>query len=202
MPADTPTPITACWLHWLAIPTGDQAAVLDAMGLTDPRPTDFAQAVEAVDDDAHDPDHGYDRVFVTPELDGWTLVVGAWCDPTEDDMPALCEQLSARFGKAQAYYHGAQSDGSAWLVAENGHVVRRAAFTGEPDDEELTIGEPLPFEVQCRAEAGDDDEWDWLSSELAPKLAEALSINPHTLGPHTPTRGHGVLARTPQAPEA
>ncbi|MGW7466307.1 hypothetical protein ACWGJT_16775 [Streptomyces xantholiticus] len=200
MPSDTPVPITACWLHWLALPTGDQAAALDAMDLTDARPIDFEAAVTAVDDDAHDPDRGYDRVFVTPELNGWTLVVGAWCDPTEPDMPGLCERLSARFGQAQAYYFGAQCDGSAWLVAENGRVLRRAAFTGEADDEELTIGEPLPFEVQCRAEAGEDEfEWEFRLWGMAPELAGALSVDPHGIGPHTRVRGRGVMARTRQA---
>ncbi|MFF8845717.1 hypothetical protein ACF08N_23865 [Streptomyces sp. NPDC015127] len=50
MPTDTPAPITACRLHWPALPTGDQTAVLDAMELTDPQPTGFADAVAAVDD--------------------------------------------------------------------------------------------------------------------------------------------------------
>jgi hypothetical protein len=199
MPADTPVPIHACWLHWLALPTGDQAAVLDAMDLTDPRPVAFEAAVAAVDDDAHDPDHGYDRVFVTPELDGWTLVVGAWCDPTEPGMPALCERLSARFGQAQAYYFGAQCDGSAWLVAENGRVLRRASFTGEPEDGELTAGAPLPYEAEVRAAVGDDeDEWEFRLWDMAPGLAGALSVDPLAIGPHTRVRGRGVMARTRQ----
>ncbi|MFD7441557.1 hypothetical protein [Streptomyces sp. NPDC059909] len=197
---DTPGPITACWLHWLALPTGDQQAVLDAMDLTDPQPVPFTDAVQIVDDDAHD-GPAYERVYVTPELNGWTLVVGAWCDPVEADMPALCEQLSTRFGQAQAYYYGAQNDGSAWLIAENGHILRRAVHTGEPDDAALTIGAPLPYEEACRSETGDDeDEWEYRQWELAPELAGVLSIDPHKLGPHTPCRGQGVMARTPHRP--
>ncbi|MFB4279140.1 hypothetical protein ACBJ59_27895 [Nonomuraea sp. MTCD27] len=68
------------------------------------------------------------RVFVTPEVDGWTLVIGAWCDPCDggrhEDVLRSCEALSARQGGAQAHYYGAPGNGSAWLVAEHGRVVR------------------------------------------------------------------------------
>ncbi|WP_369274234.1 hypothetical protein AB5J55_33755 [Streptomyces sp. R11] len=75
---DPPIPLTACWLHWIAISTGDQAGVMEVMGLTRPSPISFAAAAEFIDTDAHGgrTPEGLSRVYVSPELDGWTLVIG------------------------------------------------------------------------------------------------------------------------------
>jgi hypothetical protein len=150
---DWPMPIWTCWNHWIAVSTGDQAGVMRILGLTRPEPITFAQAQEMIDADGHDDSadsrHLF-RVFVTPEVEGWTLVFGTWCDPYDrerrEDVLRLCRKLSARYGRAQAYYYGAQSDGSTWLVAGYGTVLRRYSATGEGDDERLVLGDPLPQE--------------------------------------------------------
>ncbi|MEW1859558.1 hypothetical protein AB0399_04125 [Streptomyces sp. NPDC088194] len=218
---DRPTGIWACWNHWIAVPSGDQAGVMAALGLTDPRPATFKLAHEVIDSDGHcHDDSAYSRVFVTPELDGWTLVLGAWCSPCHEERSAdvlrLCTELSARYGQAQAYYWGGQGDGSAWLVAERGAVVRRYCESGEADDELLTLGEPLAFEREHRTKVGlrpewdpaqeseeDEDTWTHEAYEMAPDIARALGVSPLALepaiGPDTPSRGTGVIALTPYA---
>ncbi|MGW4030317.1 hypothetical protein ACWEFL_13490 [Streptomyces sp. NPDC004838] len=221
---DLPTSLTTCWNYWMAVPTGDQAGVMHALGLTAPTPVTFAVAREVIDADGHgDPDDApaadgepdeYSRVFVSPELDGWTLVVGAWCDPSDgeraEDVLGLCTALSTRYGKAQAYYYGAQGDGSAWLLAENGVVLRRYSETGEDEDEELTLGAPLVLERARRMELGltpdwdaeteseeAEEEWAWAANDLAPEIAEAFGVSPLDLAADTPVRGTGLLALTP-----
>ncbi|MFF3437553.1 hypothetical protein [Streptosporangium sp. NPDC002721] len=90
------------------------------MGLSSPRPITLAEAREVIDSDAHG-DSGdrlhLSRVFVTPEVDGWPLGIGAWCDPRagdrHEDVLRSCKALSARYGRAQAYYYGERGDGSA-----------------------------------------------------------------------------------------
>ncbi|MGW7196193.1 hypothetical protein [Streptomyces chryseus] len=191
---------------------------MEIMGLAHPRPVTFALANDVVDSDSHgatDEDFvPLARVFVTPELDGWTLVIGRWCSPVIDerseDVLQLCTALSARYGQAQAYYYGAQADGSGWLVAQDGVVVRRYCETGDGEDELLTLGEPLPLERARRAELGlspewdaaeededDEDEWKWVAHDLAPEIAKALGVSPLALTPSTSVRGIGVLALTP-----
>ncbi|MEU7039498.1 hypothetical protein AB0A77_00350 [Streptomyces varsoviensis] len=212
---DSPIPLTACWLHWIAVSTGDQAGVMETMGLTDPRPITFAAAADLIDSDAHDREpEGVGRVYVSPALDGWTLVIGRWCDPTDpdrsDEVRRLCTRLSSRYGHAHAFYYGEQGDGSAWLVTERGAVLRSYCGIGEDEDELLTFGEPLPYELARRerlglpplgeAGAGDDgaeDEWEWEVAAMAPKLAAALGVSPLELGAETPVHGTGLLARTP-----
>ncbi|MFI1503840.1 hypothetical protein [Streptomyces sp. NPDC020597] len=114
LPGDRPEGMWGCWNHWIAVPSGEQTGIMRALGVVDPRPVTFALGNDIVDADGHrrgddeDPHTGYERVFVTPELDGWTLVLGAWCDPCgeerRDDVLRLCTELSARYGQAQAYY--------------------------------------------------------------------------------------------------
>ncbi|MGW0483958.1 hypothetical protein [Nonomuraea sp. NPDC003214] len=186
------------------------------LGLSSPRPVTFAEAREVIDADGHgepgDREH-LSRVFVSPEVDGWTLVMGAWCDPCGErhaEVLRSCQELSDRYGAAQAYYFGAQDDGSAWLVAENGQVIRRYAATGEPDDASLTLGTPLPCErVKLRelglpadgdlraASAEQVEEWTVAAFELAPEVAAAFGVTPFTLGGDTKVRGTGLLAVTP-----
>ncbi|MET8864156.1 hypothetical protein ABZW11_14510 [Nonomuraea sp. NPDC004580] len=52
---DAPQPIPTCWNHWIAVPTGDQAGVIELLGLAPVRPLTFAEAQELIDEDAHTP---------------------------------------------------------------------------------------------------------------------------------------------------
>ncbi len=211
---DQPQPLYTCWLFWIAVPTGDQAGVMTTLGLTRSRSVTFAEAAAVIDDDGHGGTDGLARVYVSPELDGWTLVIGPWCDPCDDEssdeMLQLCTDLSSRYGQAQAYYYGMQADGSAWLIAEHGTVMRRYCETGVPDEDTLfTLGQPLPLERARREELGlsptwdestrgseAEDEWKWSAHDMAPEIAAALGVSPLGLTPQTPVRGTGLLAHT------
>ncbi|RSN38802.1 hypothetical protein DMH12_37270 [Streptomyces sp. WAC 04229] len=189
---------------------------MSLLGLTDPVPVSFGDAEEAVDEDSHSGTERTGRVYVSPALNGWTLVIGRWCDPCDtersDDVLRLCEALSARYGRAQAYYYGAQGDGSAWLIAEHGAVVRRYCETGDGEDHYLTLGEPLPYERSCREALGlattwdaateseeDEDEWAMETMHMAPEIAADLGISPLSLTADIPFSGTGLLARTPRS---
>ncbi|MFJ4846799.1 MULTISPECIES: hypothetical protein [unclassified Streptomyces] len=201
---DVPRPLTTCWNYWMAVPTGDQSGLMELLGLVHPSPVTFADAVNVLDSDTHG-GVGEDaafatRVYVSPELDGWTLIVGDWCNPCDEERSEevlrTCTMLSAHYGRAQAYYYGARNDGSAWLVAEGGDVVRRYCETGEGEDELLTLGDPLPYERARRVELGlspewdaaeesDEDEQEWKRAAfgMAPDIAATFGPTPLTLTP-------------------
>ncbi|MEU8928438.1 hypothetical protein AB0D30_00940 [Streptomyces sp. NPDC048409] len=53
LPDDRPEPLWACWNHWMAVPSGDQAGIMRTLGLTNPRPVTFALGNDIVDADGH-----------------------------------------------------------------------------------------------------------------------------------------------------
>jgi len=138
--------LRACWLSWLAVETADRAEVVRALGLTDVRETDWAAGVDLVDELAHEEEAPYSTVVVPPPMRGWTLAVGRYFGlpfPEQThQVTDLCRNLSARFGKAQLYFHSEQNTGESWLIAEHGRVLRRW-ITEYPA---LALGEPFGVE--------------------------------------------------------
>ncbi|WP_405441245.1 HEAT repeat domain-containing protein [Streptomyces niveus] len=205
--------LDTCSTSWIAVPTGDQQGVVELLGLYEARPATFALGLSVGGHDSHDGAE-YGRVYVTPEVDGWTLVLGPWCNPVDpdraEDVLRVVSELSRRYGRAQAYYFGEQGGGSGWLVAEGGAVVRRFGSYWDDDGARFTVGEPLPEERAACIEEGvvpvgdpgaDEDEWTDLAAYLAPTLAGQLGVSPMDLGPHTTVRGVGAVALTPYARE-
>ena len=150
---------------WYAIPTTDRDAVLEAFDLCDPVEVSL-RAGFAMWDPAHRDrirsqrlgltwsgsttptpyaDH-YPEVFVTPALDGWTLILtDDYMLDVDDDYDRhahrRCAELSRRFGTAHWYNHPADDftyPRMSWCVAENGiiasHVTYDSAAGGAPDD--------------------------------------------------------------------
>lgn len=209
--ADLPMPVTACWLSWLAVATSDQAEVVRLLGLREVRPTTWSDGVDLIDEVAHSGDSRFSTVVVTPALDGWILVVGAWFGlpylARTDPVTRWCEQLSARFGKAQAYFHSEQNDGEAWLIAEHGTVLRRWIA----EYPEAAIGAPAGVERQLLDAFGivgkpeeldpdDDLARSWAATWgdcWATAVAAGHSLDPTTIGPATPAAGNVLIAATP-----
>ncbi|MGW5434655.1 hypothetical protein ACWET9_47385 [Streptomyces sp. NPDC004059] len=113
---------------------------------TNVRNTTWAHGVGLIDEVAHAGDGRFSTVVITPAIDGWTLVIGAWCGLPYLTRTALvtnlCQQLSSKYGRAQAYFHSEQNDGEAWLIAEDGDVIRQWVA----EYPELALGEPFGVE--------------------------------------------------------
>jgi hypothetical protein len=187
------------------------------LGLTVVRPATFALGATVIEGATHG--DGAGLVFVTPEIDGWTAVIGPWCDPADDDrheqVRALVERLSDTYGEAHAFFWGSQNDGSAWLIARSGRTVRRYSQLSAA----MAIGEPLPIERSHLDRLGvpgapedhhdSDDEaivdamWDFWYDCAAKDVAGALSLDT-TWGMPTDAAvaGRGLLAKVPGAVDA
>ncbi|WP_053757936.1 HEAT repeat domain-containing protein [Streptomyces sp. AS58] len=125
---------------WYAVPSADQEAVLAAFDLGHPEPVTLRTGAAAWNHDHHawdagGPHDGCARVFVSPALDGWTLVFGDTAEDThrlddaDDETRASivrgrCAELGRRFGAAQWYGMSCGDGWTAWCVAEGGEVVR------------------------------------------------------------------------------
>lgn len=209
--ADSPLAIRACWLSWFAVRTSDQAEVVEQLGLTDVQETTWADGVELVDALAHNGEERFSTVVVTPAVQGWTLVVGAWFGLPYLERTAqvtnLCREFSARFGKAQAYFHSEQNDGEAWLIAEDGEVIRRWVS----EYPELAIGAPFGVERRLLEAFGitgkpedldpqDDLADSWAATWgdcFATTVAAESSLDPTQIGQDTRVHGTMLVAGTP-----
>ncbi|MEU5524093.1 hypothetical protein ABZ759_26410 [Streptomyces sp. NPDC047860] len=206
---DRAEPLDACSLSWIAVPGGDRAGIAEVLGLYGERLATFALGHSVV---LHDSDDwlDYRRVYVTPEVDGWTLVLGPWCNPVDperaDEVLGAVTALSRRYGRAQAYFFGEHGGGSGWALAEEGVVVRRHDASSRGKGQISEMGDRLPEELALHAEwTGAEEEaaeWEDTSPYMAPDLALRLgATSPFALGPRTVVRGRGVVALTPHAAE-
>ncbi|MFD9353460.1 HEAT repeat domain-containing protein [Streptomyces sp. NPDC060031] len=128
---------------WYAVPTADQRAVLQAFDLGAGEPVTVRTGAAAWNHDHHNWNRrGHDacaRVFVSPVLDGYTLVFGDSSQDThriedagDDGRDAAmervvrerCTDLSRRFGAAQWYGMSCGDGWTAWCIAEKGEVIR------------------------------------------------------------------------------
>ncbi|MEH1166054.1 hypothetical protein V6V47_11785 [Micromonospora sp. CPCC 205539] len=208
---DKPMPVRACWLSWLAVATSAQAEVVRLLGVTNVRPSTWSDGVSLVDEVAHSGDRRFSTVVVTPALNGWILVFGAWLGlpylARTDRVTQLCTELSTRFGKAQAYFHSEQNDGEAWLIAEHGVVLRRWVA----EYPELALGEPFGVERNLLDASGivgkpeDLDPDDDLASSWAATwgdcwattVASEHSLDPTSIEASMSADGRVLVADTP-----
>ncbi|GAB2517009.1 hypothetical protein [Nocardia heshunensis] len=150
---ETPQPLDIARVHgcWFAIPTTDQAAVLDVLGLRDAIPATLRMGfapwqgtepmrisglIDPRDRSQYQFFDVYPEVFVTPALDGWTLafykdnILNASPDapvlPERHRIYPRLERLSFEFGTAHWFHQlvGGYDDGSwsQWCVAQDGDV--------------------------------------------------------------------------------
>ncbi|WP_187688762.1 hypothetical protein [Nocardia wallacei] len=185
---------------WYAVPSCDQAAVLDAFQLTVAAPVGFREAAGLFDaQGAPPPDNA---VVVTPAFDGWTLLV------YKGALDADLEALSARFGAAHSYGHGYQSgcgDWSDWTVAEQGKVLQscfydlygNSSMGPASRDEMLAWINERRRPATPRLLAADDPAFDGYNGwEFdAESVAHGLSVSLHRLGSHTTVKGTSLLSR-------
>jgi hypothetical protein len=173
---------------WYAVPCADPWAVLDAFDLGDAQSVTLRTGAAAWNHDRHNwrRAHGHEacaRAFVSPVLDGWTLVFGQPSqdahrmedadDACRDEIMAdvvreRCAELSDRFGAAQWYGMSCGDSWTAWCIAEAGEVVRfYDAFSAEEDSDE---GD------------GDEGDGDELGDRQPGHPAEAGYLLPHQRG--------------------
>jgi hypothetical protein len=162
--------------HWLALPTDDQVALLDELGLVEAMPTTMQAGMR------YSIETGC--VFATPQLDGWTLVFGYDLPDgiSVDSVRECVVGLSRRFGSA--HWHFFDDTAAGWALAEGGELVH-LRLSAEDDDE--VIGPPHPAELEDESESRG-----WATF----RVAQLSSLDPSAVGPRTRVRGHGLVAGT------
>ena len=127
--------------RWLAIKTADIAKVQHALGLHNPTPCSVSEGMMGGMGKSGDR-----KLFVSPPLDGWILVVGQGLPDPADDIDRLYHfimRLSNSLGAVQFFCSNRVLNHHAWIRAENNRIFRAYAWAGETlwNEGEVTAAE-------------------------------------------------------------
>jgi hypothetical protein len=195
-------------MSWLAIRTRDTGAVIEALRLQDAQAANWSTGLGSV----YHRDMGEAHVFVSPPVNGWTLVAGLPLPAPAsrrfvDKCTPLLIELGGQFVEAQFFSSMPSIDYFAWARMIEGRVVRAFAIgdegviwnKGRPTKEEKAMGLKL-FEFRgVRGRRGDvgGEMVLYPTEDHLMELAAKWSIDPTVLGKAELPPGLGVVARAP-----
>jgi len=119
------SPIFHCPNRWLAVKSNNPQAVQKALGLNNPTPCSWTEGMARVSDQ---------KLFVSPPVNGWVLVVGSILPDSSEDVDAcfrFLHRLSRELGEVQFFSVNRAVGHHAWARFENGRVLRGYAWAGE-----------------------------------------------------------------------
>jgi hypothetical protein len=193
-------------MAWFAIPTTDSERVIKAFGFKDVTSANWERGIEMV----------YDRMeyaFVTPQVDGWTLVLGLGL-PSFDPDESRTREFLKLLGMVGAsfpvfYYFGTHRvvEFHGWARVTDGKIQRAYAYLGEQGvtlydsgaktKEEKALGFEFFDDRSPEAEVEgyfDREDLRYPDEEDVMRISAAWTINTQTLDQRTET-GTGFLAR-------
>lgn len=188
--------------NWLAIRTDDPAKVVEALQLTDARPSSWESGIEA----------GYiGRVFVSPPVDGWILAVSSSLPSEPDTVAPFIEVLSRHFDEVQYFGTHRVVEYHAWALARAGRIVRAYAYVGERGETLWDVGARTAGEIELGVkffnerspEAKDEKYFErtdltYPGEEYVMQIAGKWSINPQELEEMGLPESSGFVGRLPR----
>ena len=173
---------------WLAVRTNDQQKLIDLLKIKNISKCNWKVGI----------DKAYKgSVFITPTIDGWTLVCGLGLpagDTKESitDVKQILQTLSKEFSEAQFFCTHRVVEYHCWIKATKGQITRVYSYLGERGENIIIEGEPTEFEKKYKLvntfsnEAKDEKYFDREDlvipdEEFLMKVAEHWSIDPTQL---------------------
>ena len=154
LPQPDSSPETNTWTHvfttprhatlrrpdcWLAVKSRNVHAVQSALALQDVRPCFWADGLSGVSEQ---------KLFISPPVSGWVLVMGsALPNPCDDEDAAyrFLLPMSRKLGHVQLFSVSGVFNQHAWVQVEMGRVLRAYAWSGKTL---WNQGEPTPVEKE------------------------------------------------------
>ena len=135
------------------------------------------------------------RIFITPEIEGWTLIVGDGLLPLIDKDSAdinICNKLSLKYGEAHFFYTHRVTEYHIWAKSITGNLIRYYSYIGEQGENLKIAGEPTSIEKGLKLinsfsdEAKqenyyEDEKLTFPNESLVMDIANSWSINPSEL---------------------
>jgi len=177
---------------WFAARSTDATALAQALGLVNLRPATADVATAA----AYESNRGH--AFITPVLEGWTLVMSQdFLDLAGGSPPSFVDLLckaSAELGAEVQFFASYRvCEVHGWARATQGQLGRAYVYDGSSGDIGIDHGEPTADEVALGhrffdpacAEARDDTYWErtdlrHVSETDVMQLADLWSVDPST----------------------
>lgn len=185
--------------RWLAIRGAHPAAIQTALGLRNPRPCSWEEGMHSA------LEH---RLFISPSVNGWTLVMGTDLpDPADDSDRSFhfLTRLSRELGEVQFFSMNRMLGQHAWVLMQDGQVSRAYAHAGETlwNEGDLTEAEialriitydycegPAPSFLSHIDPLG-------AATEKVTALAARWSVDPTTVDFRRLRGHHGISGRFP-----
>ena len=180
--------------QWLAIRSGNVAAVQETLGLSNPRRCSWQRGFSIA---------GVERLFISPPVNGWILVVGPALPAPEEDVDFcfhFLSHISQRLGHVQFFSLNRALNHHCWVRAHTGHIERAYAWFGETlwNQGAFTAEEKL-LGMECHPYGRCVEELDHQSmtrltanTENIGRLAARWSLNPAALKPEVFTATAGI----------
>lgn len=182
-PRAAPSAIFGGPARWLAIRSSNTPLIQSALRLRHVQPCTWEEGFATVRER---------RLFVTPPVDGWTLVFGGALPEAREDIDGCYRfllALSHKLGQVQYFTIDRALNHHGWARAESGKIVRAYVWAGETlwnEGAETTTERSLA--VRCLAYAEPPPASDLtftdpaaVTTEKVAQLAAAWSLNPADL---------------------
>lgn len=206
---DLPAPF-GYGMAWLAVRTRDTQLVVESLGLDEPEPANWNTGLGTV----YSAELGAAHVFVSPPVNGWTLVAGLGLPQPlgksfADKATPFLVDLGTRFIEVQYFASCPQVDYFGWARLIDGKLLRAYAIgdegtlwnKGKPTKEERALG-LKQFEVRSTKAKRGDASAEMLTYPLEAQvmqLAQKWSLDPTRVNEAGAQPGLGVIGRTPHA---
>jgi hypothetical protein len=191
---------------WLAVADQSPSRVIELLPVHDAKAIDWSDGILAA---------YRGRVFVSPPVEGWSLVVSAalpWFGnyKAADTLTEWIIGVSRRLDTVVQYFMTHRgTEYHAWCWAERGQVIRAHGWSGETGETVADVGASTKaedelgiqfFDERSSHVANNEDYWArkdlaFPDEEYVMRLAEKWSVNPTVLGDSYPELGQGWLGR-------
>jgi hypothetical protein len=178
--------------RWLAVKSGSAAAVQAALHLQHVAPCSVEDGLVVA---------GRGKLFVSPPISGWVLVVGPGLPEPSDDVDScyrFLKELSRKLGNVQFYSVNRVLNHHAWALLDGGRVYRAYSWADETLwNEGLLTAAERDLEMTCfdyGAEVNLYSSRDSLAgaTEKLNQLAARWSVDPAAI-PQATWKVHGIV---------
>ena len=180
--------------EWIAVKTTEQEKVANVLGLKNLSKCNWKTGI----------DSAYEKgIFITPAIDGWTLVCGWGLENTGlakitlkkesfDTLKVVLKTLSNAFGEVQFFLTHRVVDTHCWIKSIKGEILRAYCISGEIGEVIICEGKPTDFEKNYHIDSSFDGQEayyskvgyknaTYLDEEFVMKVAGNWSIDPTQL---------------------